>query len=225
MTDNTLNEHMKRHARSIEFYKLAFGDYLAARTLLLNDLLEQGIGLAATAVEKIFKSILAIRGENPNGHITKALLKSIKNYKPDLYKQLREDFLEFLAKAYDLRYLDNLKQGHSLVINKYRCLAETDKTMCIILSGIYLNHTKLPFEEAKESHNKLLLRENYYLKDGNTLRYQEKINLVHEIKVFGDYDSIFASYETHGVSNSGSFLKPVNLVKTSNQIHGKLSLG
>ena len=64
-----------------------------------------------------------------------------------------------------------------------------------------------------------------YLKDGNTLRYQEKINLVHEIKVFGDYDSIFASYETHGVSNSGSFLKPVNLVKTSNQIHGKLSLG
>ena len=103
MTDNTLNEHMKRHARSIEFYKLAFGDYLAARTLLLNDLLEQGIGLAATAVEKIFKSILAIRGENPNGHITKALLKSIKNYKKvyisqNHYYSYRWTLINFLSK-------------------------------------------------------------------------------------------------------------------------------
>ena len=218
-----------RVSRFREFYNLAFGDYLAARTLLLAELLPQGAGMAATAVEKIFKAILAVRGERASGHLKTALLNSIKNYQPALYAQLRPDFLEFLIAAYDLRYLDNLRAGHSLVISKYRTLAEIDRTMCTAFSGVGVmegeSRSHLPFEREKANNNPLLIRENYFIEDGSTARYFERENFIQEIKVFGPYESVDVTYRTGFGGNSGSFTKPVNLVKHEAGLKGVLSGG
>jgi len=218
-----------RHSRFNEFYSLAFGDYLAARTLLLAELLPQGAGLAATAVEKIFKAILSIRNEKVHGHLKTALINSVKNYQPELFTLLRPDFLEFLIVAYDLRYLDNLSHGHSIVISKYRTLAEIDLTMCTIFSGMAIEQggtrSPLPFERAKIDKNALLLNENYFIEDGNTSRYFIRPNFIQEIKVFGPYELVDITYRTEFVNSNGSFLKPVNFVKTENGLTGQLSRG
>ena len=219
----------ERHSRFNEFYSLAFGDYLAARSPLLAELLPQGAGMAATAVEKIFKAILSIRGENVGGHLKIALIHSIKNYQPALFAQLRSDFLEFLIAAYNLRYLDNLNAGHSLVISKYRTLAEIDRTMCIIFSGLEVKQSEarllLPFEQAKVEKNALLMTENYFIEDGSTTRYFTRQNFVQEIKVFGPYESVNATYRMEFAGNSGSFVKPVNLVKNETGLVGQFSGG
>lgn len=220
---------LDRHSRFNEFYSLAFGDYLAARTLLLAELLPQGAGLAATAVEKIFKAILSIRDEKLSGHLKTALLNSIANYQPALFELLNTDFLKFLITAYDLRYLDNFSNGHSIVISKYRTLAEIDHTMCTIFSGMEIRqgaiNSQLPFERAKINKNVLLLTENYFIEDGNTSRYFARPNFVQEIKVFGPHESVDATYRTEFVNRNGSFLKPVNLVKTENGLTGQFSGG
>ncbi len=223
------NVSSDRSSRFYEFYTLAFGDYLSARTLLLADLLPQGAAMASTAVEKIFKAILSIRGERVQGHLKVALLNSIKNYQPAIYSQLRRDFLEFLIAVYDLRYLDNLNTGHSLVINKYRTLAETDRTMCIILSGLQViknaEHVSLPFEQAKAEKLPSLMCENYFLEVGSTAPYFARENFVQEIKVFGPHEFVNATYRTEWGSDFGSFTKPVNLVKHKNGFEGQFSGG
>lgn len=219
----------ERYSRFNEFCSLAFGDYLAARTLLLAELLPQGAGMAATAVEKIFKAILSVRGENVSGHLKTALINSIKNYQPALFAQLRPDFLEFLIAAYNLRYLDNLRAGHSLVISKYRTLAEIDRTMCIIFSGLEVkqgeSRSLLPFEQARMQKNTLLMTENYFIEDWSTTRYFTRQNFVQEIKVFGPYESINATYRTEFGVDSGPFVKPVNLVKNQTGFVGQFSGG
>lgn len=216
-------------SRFNEFYSLAFGDYLAARTLLLAELLPQGAGMVATAVEKIFKAILSIRGERAGGHLKSALLNSIKNYQPELYSQLKPDFLNFLMAAYDLRYLDNLSAGRSLVISKYRTLAEADRTMCIIFSGLQVSRgtvlSPLPFHRAKAERLPSLTTENYFLEDGSTDRYFNRENFVQEIKVFGPYEAVDANYRTACGSNIGAFTKPVNLERKDNELRGQLSGG
>lgn len=218
-----------RVARFYEFYSLAFGDYLAARTLLLTGLLPQGAGMAATAVEKIFKAILSIRGDKASGHLRAALVNSIKNYQPQLFAQLKPDFLEFLIAAYDLRYLDNLNAGQSIVISKFRTLAETDRTMCLTLAGLRVRSggapATLPFERAKTEKNPLLMQDNFFLETGSIDRYFEHENSVQEIKVFGPYESVDATYRTAFGANSGPFTKPVNLVADGNELKGQLSGG
>lgn len=219
----------ERLSRFNEFYSLAFGDYLGARTLLLAELLPQGAGMAATAVEKIFKAILSLRGEQVSGHLKTSLLNSIKNYQPALYSQLLLNFLEFLIAAYDLRYLDNLSTGHSLVISKYRTLAEIDRTMCIVFSGLEVkqgeSRTPLLFERAKVEKTPLLMRENYFIEDGSTARYFTRENFVQEIKVFGPYESVNATYRTEFGGNIGAFTKPVYLVKHETRLEGQFSGG
>ena len=218
-----------RLSRFNEFYSLAFGDYLAARALLLAEFLPQGAGMVATAVEKIFKAILSIRGECAGGHLKTALLNSIKNYQPALYSQLKPDFLNFLMAAYDLRYLDNLGAGHSLVISKYRTLAEADRTMCIIFTGLQVSHgtvrSPLPFERAKAEKLPSLITENYFLEDGSTARYFARENFVQEIRVFGPYEAVDATYRTEWGGDIGSFTKPVNLERHGNELRGQLSGG
>jgi hypothetical protein len=225
----TMPVNPERLSRFNEFYSLAFGDYLAARTLLLAELLPQGAGMAATAVEKIFKAILSVRGEQASGHLKGAIVSSIQNYQPALFAQLRPDFLEFLIAAYDLRYLDNLNTGHSLVLSKYRTLAEIDRTMCIVFSGLTIMQgescSPLPFEIAKAEDNSILLRENYFIEDGSTERYFTRENYVQEIKIFGQYESVNAAYRTHFGNNNGAFTKPVSLEKHETELKGQFSGG
>ncbi|MFO1371980.1 MAG: hypothetical protein U1F42_06165 [Candidatus Competibacteraceae bacterium] len=104
----------------------------------MPELLPQGAGFAATAVEKIFKAF--IRGKKGRWASQNGLHKLSKELSAGTLRTT-PDFLEFLIVAYDLRYLDNLSHGHSIVISKYRTLAEIDRTMCTIFSGMAIEQS------------------------------------------------------------------------------------
>ncbi|GAB4198892.1 MAG: hypothetical protein Tsb002_34060 [Wenzhouxiangellaceae bacterium] len=89
------------------FLDLAQGDYLAARLLLINELLPQGAQQAATAVEKLFKALVLVKGNRCKGHLEQNLINNVKNKFPILYSELNEDYVKFLRKAYKLRYQDD----------------------------------------------------------------------------------------------------------------------
>lgn len=71
-----------------EFLDVAYKDYVAARVLLLADLLPQGAVLASTAIEKYIKAILAFRGNVSHGHLKAAQFNALKNFDPQLGQQV-----------------------------------------------------------------------------------------------------------------------------------------
>jgi HEPN domain-containing protein len=78
-------------------------DYIAARQLLLDNLLVQGAALANTAIEKYFKTIfLAKRLRLPKVHDLPLLYRRLN--KSGITFPLSNDFLALLFKLYKLRY-------------------------------------------------------------------------------------------------------------------------
>lgn len=115
-----------------DFLDAAYKDYIAARVLLLADLLPQGAVLASTTIEKYMKAILAFRGNASHGHLKAAQFNSLKNFDAELGKQINGEFIALLQKSYQLRYLDDLVPNFNLVIADREFLAELDWTAMTI---------------------------------------------------------------------------------------------
>ncbi|MFP4895676.1 hypothetical protein ACLFKU_33630 [Paraburkholderia sp. EG304] len=118
--------------RVIRFWGDAFNDYIAARVLILNGLLQQGAVLASTAVEKYFKTMLATRGLEVHGHLRKAHQNSLRASDEALFAQLNPDFLKLCQHGYRLRYSEQLPIGYNIVIASREFLAELDYTALLI---------------------------------------------------------------------------------------------
>ena len=93
---------------------LGYRDYIAARVLLNNKLIIQGLTLASTAVEKYLKAIIVLtlkEKEWINYHFDRIeKLQDILNRNHhDVTKNLDPVFLSILEKAFKIRYYDNLK--------------------------------------------------------------------------------------------------------------------
>tara|TARA_Y100001933_G_scaffold249250_1_gene284052 strand:+ start:1035 stop:1706 length:672 start_codon:yes stop_codon:yes gene_type:complete len=197
------------------FPGLAQGDYLAARLLLLNGLLPQGAQQAATAVEKLFKALVLVKGNRCKGHLEQNLLNNVNNKFPALYTELNEDFVKFLRKAYKLRYHDDKHSKFTLVINQYRTLMELDSLVAKVESGFKIEQggkiQKTPYQQAIEKQENLLLSENQTLLEIPVVEYCQRRNRVYEIAIEPDATGLAAWYTTEGVNINGSFLKPVDL--------------
>ena len=108
------------------FINLGFTDYLAARILLNNGLVLQGLCLASTSVEKYFKAILSLKETVHRKHLNRDLRKAVRATDSELYQSLNESFFLLLEKCYKLRYLDDLPNGFSVALIQYPSLAELD---------------------------------------------------------------------------------------------------
>lgn len=210
-----------------QFLVLAYGDYLAARLLLLNDLLPQSIQQAATAVEKLFKALVLIKGNRCKGHLEKNLTNNVKNKYPELYANLNEDFIKFLRKGYKLRYHDDKGTKYTLVINQFRTLAELDILMHKVNLGFTVksedSNQNTPYQQGLEQKDLLLFKDNHILNKIPLLQYFQRENRVFEISFENGTSVISAQYSTVAVNANGSFLKPVDLsTSKSNMI---LTLG
>jgi HEPN domain-containing protein len=113
-------------------------DYIAARRLLLNAYLPQGAGLANTALEKYFKTMLMLSGKRiPRSHDISAIHNSLCGLFGHL-KDLNRAFLAVLAKAYALRYPDSLLPGFSVSLAQPKLVVELDRTVHRVRAGIGL---------------------------------------------------------------------------------------
>ncbi|MBI5461290.1 MAG: hypothetical protein HY941_03800 [Gammaproteobacteria bacterium] len=157
-----------RVSRALEFTGLGYKDYIGARALLLEQLPLQGATLGSSAVEKYIKALLAIRGENTQGHLKKSHISSLKNFLPDLAKKLNMEFLDFLRKCYTLRYTDGLPPDYNLSVYARETLAELDHTVFSMEYQMNFHRSDgaeviTMYRNALKNGNKLLLVENHVL--------------------------------------------------------------
>lgn len=154
-------------AKVVQFLDIAYKDYLAARSLLTAGLLLQGAVLASTAVEKYFKAILAFRGNESRGHLSKRHINAAKNYDKQLSAALNDSFLLLLQRAYRLRYLDDLPPDFNLVIASREFLAELDFTALTIQESFKMQlngkDKEFTYHSDKNSNNLILHINNYIL--------------------------------------------------------------
>lgn len=213
----------------LSFANLGFADYIASRVLFLHGHLPQAAALAATAVEKYFKSILTVRGEVARGHLSARLIRSIENYQPRLYADLDPDFLRFLDRAYELRYLDSIKPGYNIVISQFRVLAALDHTIETIDRGFSVARSGTPvesaFRQAVTTQNDDLLRENRVLLGVPPEIYALRENRVFELRVVDAGSLISVNYVVGGVRIDGGFLDREACVVGADPTRMELSRG
>lgn len=98
-------------------------DYLAARTLLLENLLIQGAASSNTAIAKYLKTLLVLQHRSiPRSHNIVSLYKDVRNAGIPL--NLNEQYLELLVKTYKLRYPDDLEVGFSAALVQTKMLVD-----------------------------------------------------------------------------------------------------
>jgi hypothetical protein len=158
-------------AKAVQFLGIAYKDYLGARSLLNAGLLLQGAVLASTAIEKYFKAILAFRGNESPGHLSKRHINAAKNYDKRLAAALNDSFLVLLQRAYRLRYLDDLPQEFNLVIANREFIAELDFTALTIQESFRMQlngkDAQFSYHTDKENGDPILHINNYILSGQN----------------------------------------------------------
>ena len=179
-------------------------DYVAARRLLLDDLLVQGACLANTAIEKYLKAILAIQKR-----------RVLRIHDPlDLYHRIRpggtllldEQFLALLVKVYTLRYPDDLKPGFNIVLSRALLLDALDQSVFGIRS-----HFEFGFADGRpvttfldnllESKDARILTDNTAL---GTITQEDLFNrpsAVFEMRVLDNGGRLEAHYQAEKLDN------------------------
>lgn len=205
----------KTALKAINYLEMALGDYKAARILLREGLLEQGASLAATAVEKELKALLAMKNITIKKHISLSLLSIAAKEFPELDHILNKNFIKYLGVCFDIRYAKTTSPGFSIILNKNKIIYWLDKTMLDIDSGFLfkINENKLPtpLQNAVTNNCKNILSDNVFLKNINIKEFLLINNKIVELKIGRNLESIMVSYETYGSDISGDFLLKTDL--------------
>lgn len=113
---------------------LGYRDYIAARFLLNNEFVVQGLTLASTAIEKYLKALIVFTSKEKEKyyyHFDNLIkLKDIldKNHH-DVTKEFDPVFLDILVKAYKIRYYDKLEEPIKIGFFLNQFIGELDDTI------------------------------------------------------------------------------------------------
>ncbi len=201
------------------FLRLACEDYLAARLLLKQGLLLTAIPIAAQCIEKVMKAALLSKGHtvSKQQHLCPALVATFKNTNPGFIDSETEDFLNFLAKGYKLRYAHSDSEGYTIVINQYRTLMALDKAFSDLdkpfVMKFGIEEAPTPYRTKASEQNALLIEDNWIFDQELATEILTRDNMVVEIGMGGRYREIEVAYLTDGVFTYGSFLKKPNFTK------------
>ncbi len=199
----------------LNFLGVGYRDYLAARTLLNNDLTLEGTIMASTAIEKYFKAVISLRGNTTSGHLNAALLNNIKNYDPALYQGCNESFLQLLKKVYVLRYFENLEPDFSLSIRTRHVLAQLDEVVNV-LEGKFAFHRNGKLLERAYHHDRtarspVLYTNNHVLQDIPKISFLTGEETVYELRnslSMGLLEVVYRTTAPPRMDFSGEGLKP-----------------
>lgn len=198
--------------KTADFLNIAYKDYLAARILLNSNLPVQGAVLASTTIEKYFKAIMAVSGNESSGHLKRSHFNAVKNFDSKLWGALNKEFLELLQKVYALRYLDDLKQNFNLVIASREFLAELDYTVFTIQKKFKLKKGQKDvvtiFDEHLAKKDSRLFLNNHCL---SGIQKQEFIiaesQFMYEVRKCPLYGFIEINYVTAPLPSDGKFMR------------------
>lgn len=196
-----------------DFLDVAYKDYVAARVLLLADLLPQAAVLASTAIEKYIKAILAFRGNESHGHLKAAQFNALKNFDPQLGQQINSQFIDLLQKSYRLRYLDDLAPGFNLVIADREFLAELDWTAMTIHARFHQTVNGKTMESTLERQttakdHRLLTHNHVAAGQAKQDFIAQEPQRVYAIRRFTDGTHIESTFTITPRTSDGAFMRP-----------------
>lgn len=113
---------------------LGYRDYIAARVLLNNHLIVQGLTLASTAVEKYLKALIVFNlqeKERYHYHFDRfELLKNLlSKVKSDVTVEFDPVFVEILENAFKIRYYDKIEKPMFMGFYINQFIGELDYTV------------------------------------------------------------------------------------------------
>jgi len=173
---STLTPNMKKYLNASTLVDLAYRDYIAARFLLNNEFVIQGLTLASTAVEKYLKAIIELTSKKKewyNFHLDKVEeLQELlaKNYK-DITQDFDPVFLDILVKIYKIRYYDKIKEPIMIGFYLNQFIGTLDETIHLLEKLI---QDKTPYKRAVESKDPNLYENNFVLNKKNKKEFMEK---------------------------------------------------
>lgn len=213
--------------KSNSFLDLALDDYRASRLLLRSGMLPQGVVLAATAVEKHLKAVLALKKYYTKKHLDSGLLQAIQTLHPELHAALDADFMKFLKRGFMLRYAAAESDGFSIVISQHRTLIALDNTIGHLDSGFLIKdgdrEVETPLRMAILANDRTILDDNVPQSGILFTELAARNNKMFELRVDHKLETIQVQYETEGLNIIGEFCKKPDLA--ANKQQWKLSLG
>lgn len=171
---------------------LGYRDYIAARFLLNNHLIIQGITLASTSVEKYLKALIVFNlkeRENYYYHFDrfeklKNLLTKVNN---DIIKEFDPVFLEILENAFKIRYYDRIEKPIFMGFYINQFIGELDYTIDFIERFIANTQnggeSMSAYNRAIRTNDSHLYENNYILSKENKKDFMEKTDVGFSIHI------------------------------------------
>lgn len=177
---------IKQYIKGSSFINLAYRDYIAARFLLNNEFIIQGLTLASTAVEKYLKALIIFTSKNDDKysfHLDRLdELKKKSDNCGEVINLFDPIFLDIVQKSYSIRYYDKIQGSieFGFLINQF--IGELDYTINHFESVVLVNYKmKTPYDRAIKNKEPHLYDNNYILQNLNKKEYMENPSNVFSI--------------------------------------------
>lgn len=197
---------------------LGYRDYIAARLLLNNHLIIQGLTLASTSVEKYLKAVIVFnlqKKEKYQFHLDrfesiKKLLVKVNN---DVTEEFDPVFLDILQNAFRIRYYDSIKKPIFMGFYINQLIGELDYTIDFMEKFIFnspiCGKFMSKYFRAIKNNDPRLYENNFILKNENKKDYMEKPDIG-----FSIYVRISSAIQEEKIVKGGS---------TQNKYEGQIS--
>ncbi len=197
---------------------LGYRDYIAARLLLNNHLIIQGLTLASTSVEKYLKAIIVFnlqKKEKYDYHLNRfeSLKKLLQKVNNDITEEFDPVFLDILQNAFRIRYYDRIKAPIFMGFHINQLIGELDYTIDFMEK--YVSNTQnngksmSKYSRAIKNNDSHLYENNYILRNENKKDFMEKTDIG-----FSIYIRTASEFHEEKVVKGG---------KTQNKYEGQIS--
>ncbi len=173
---------------------LGYRDYIAARLLLNNHLIIQGLTLASTSVEKYLKAIIVFNLEEREKfdyHFDRFIkLKNLlSKVKSDVTEEFDLIFLEILENAFKIRYYDRIEKPIFMGFYINQFIGELDYTIDFIERFIAdtqnggESFSASAYSRAIKNNDSHLYENNFILNKENKKDFMEKPDIGFSIHI------------------------------------------
>ncbi len=175
----------KRQSLASSLVDLGYRDYIAARFLLNNEFIIQGLTLASTAVEKYLKALIVLTSKKKEKyyyHLDNLIkLKAIleKNYH-DVTKRFDPVFLSILEKAYKIRYYDKIEEPIEIGFFLKQFIGELDSTIHFLET---IDRPGLLYSQAIQGNDPNLYQNNFILNKEDKKDFMERPDTAFAIRI------------------------------------------
>jgi HEPN domain-containing protein len=218
----------EQHITAAHFRQSAFMDYLAARVLLLDKMPLQALISASTCIEKYLKAILATKGK-----VTKTHLDSEDFYKIfeiegfDVHTYVNENFVRYLGRSYDLRYIEAKSESTSVAVETRKLLAELDELVSEFEKRLVFRQggivTSTNYQNVTSTYDQRIWRENHVLCEIDKAEYVQTPGLLWVIAVRKMNTSLELQHQDYRALADGNFDFPKVRFTEPDQIHVEFS--